>query len=249
MCAVAPKGKPKKRKKKMQRRNWNLFAGHSGSGGHGHDHDHTSDHSHDQGEVDGVDLFPQIDMDKVRCLNDRRSSGKCCLKPYAKRLDHTTYLLSEEDDPEIILHIPFTEAVRLAGICICADDNTNAPRNVKIFVNRDDVDFGLAEDLKADLYLKDMHKDVSADVIYFPRTFYLYVLFTSNDDKTLLLQYTAKNGKFTTCHSITIYVEDNWGGDETRINYIGMWSYCVFSVFTLPLILLFLSHSFSFYPH
>eukprot|EP00938_MAST-03A_sp_MAST-3A-sp1_P004915 g4915.t1 len=153
----------------MQRRNWERFAGHSGSGGHGHEHDHTSDHSHDQGEVDGVDLFPQIDMDKVRCLNDRRSSGKCCLKPYAKRLDHRTYLLSEEDDPEVILHVPFTEGVRLAGICICADDNTNAPRNVKIFVNREDVDFGLAEDLKADLYLKDMHKDVSADVFYFPR--------------------------------------------------------------------------------
>jgi len=156
----------------MQRRNWERFAGHSGSGGHGHEHDHTSDHSHDQGEVDGIDLFPQIDMDKVRCLNDRRSSGKCCLKPYAKRLDHRTYLLSEEDDPEVILHVPFTEGVRLAGICICADDNTNAPRNVKIFVNREDVDFGLAEDLKADLYLKDMHKDVSADVFYFPRTFF-----------------------------------------------------------------------------
>ena len=155
----------------MQRRNWERFAGHSGSGGHGHEHDHTSDHSHDQGEVDGIDLFPQIDMDKIRCLNDRRSSGKCCLKPYAKRLDHRTYLLSEEDDPEVILHVPFTEGVRLAGICICADDNTNAPRNVKIFVNREDVDFGLAEDLKADLYLKDMHKDVSADVFYFPRRF------------------------------------------------------------------------------
>ena len=35
----------------------------------------------------------------------------------------------------------------------------------------------------------------------------------------------ANNGKFTTCHSITIYVEDNWGGDETRINYIGMLLY------------------------
>ena len=207
---------------KMQRRNWERFAGHSGSGGHGHEHDHTSDHSHDQGEVDGIDLFPQIDMDKVRCLNDRRSSGKCCLKPYAKRLDHRTYLLSEEDDPEVILHVPFTEGVRLAGICICADDNTNAPRNVKIFVNREDVDFGLAEDLKADLYLKDMHKDVSADVFYFPRTFFFCFCLCLSTYVTNSRCTAANNGKFTTCHSITIYVEDNWGGDETRINYIGM---------------------------
>jgi hypothetical protein len=157
----------------MNGRNWDRFAGHSGSGGHGHEHDHMSDHSHDQTQVDGVDLFPQIAIDKVRCANERRSgTGKFCLKPYAKRLDHRKYLISEEDDPEVILHVPFTEAVRLAGICICANDDTSAPKNVKIFVNRDDIDFGLAEDLKADLYLKDMHKDVSADVFYFPRKYF-----------------------------------------------------------------------------
>lgn len=136
----------------------------------------------------------------MRCLNERRKdTGKFCLKPYSKRLDHRQYLLSEEDDPECILHVPFTEGVRLAGICVAAENADTAPRHLKIFVNRDDIDFGLAEDLKADMELKDMHRDVSAEVFYFP----------------------PRNGKFSTCHSLTIYVADNWGGDATRINYVG----------------------------
>ena len=185
-------------------RRWNQFAGHGslggGGGGHGHEHDHTSDHSHDQGEVDGVDLFPQIAMDRVRCLNERtHGMGKSCLKPYEKRLDHRTHLLSDEDDPECIIHVPFTESIRLVGLCICGNNDDTAPKHVKVFVNREDIDFSLAEDLKADMELKDLHRDVSADIFYFP----------------------PRNGKFTTCHSLTLYVSDNYGGDSTRINFIG----------------------------
>jgi len=181
-------------------RRWNTYTGHIGAGGHDHSHDASSDHTHDIEETEGVDLFPQIAMDKVQCLNERNTGiGKFCLKPYAKRLDHSRFLLSDEDDAECILHIPFSEAVRCTGICICADDNGTAPRIAKIFVNRNDVDFSLAEELKADMKLTDMHRDVSAEVFYF----------------------TPRSGKFTTCHSLTIYVSDNWGGDSTRINYIG----------------------------
>lgn len=46
----------------------------------------------------------------VRCLNESVPGGALnCLKPWDKRRDPQPRLESEEDDPELIIFVPFTQ--------------------------------------------------------------------------------------------------------------------------------------------
>lgn len=47
---------------------------------------------------------------RVRCLNESApGSALNCLKPWDKRRDPEPFLESEEDDPELIIFVPFTQ--------------------------------------------------------------------------------------------------------------------------------------------
>jgi hypothetical protein len=114
--------------------------------GHSHDHDHGDDL--------GVSLRPQIDLPAVTCLNEEiHNSGRAILKIHEERLSTEPFLRSQEDDPELLLHIPFTEAVTCQSISIrsVVDAGVEAapPRKIKIWTNRDDLDFEMARDLEA----------------------------------------------------------------------------------------------------
>lgn len=58
----------------------------------------------------------------VRCLNESApGSGLSCLKPWDKRRDPQPRLESEEDDPELIIYVPFTQVRGLAcGVGRCS---------------------------------------------------------------------------------------------------------------------------------
>ena len=106
------------------------------SRGHSHDHDHGDDL--------GLSLRPQIDLDAVACLNeDRPNMGRSILKLHEERLSGDPFLRSQEDDPELLLYIPFTEAVTVLNISIRStpdnnDDDVAAapPRTVKLSPTR-----------------------------------------------------------------------------------------------------------------
>ena len=49
---------------------------------------------------------------------------------------------SEEDDPELLLHIPLAGAVKLTGISVIGGPGGAAPARLRAFINRDDLDFG-----------------------------------------------------------------------------------------------------------
>ena len=130
----------------------------------GHSHDHLD---HEDGL--GLSLRPLIDFPKVRCLNESRpNSGRDILKLHEERLSSTPSLISQEDDPELLLYIPFTEAVTITFIAIRSiveivtqgnnnDNNqfpTAPPRRVKLFTNRDDLDFDTARDMDAQMSLE-----------------------------------------------------------------------------------------------
>lgn len=72
-----------------------------------------------------------------------------------ERLSAEPYLKSIEDDPELLLYIPFTEAVAVRSIPMrsvtsdAADAAAATPtRHIKIFSNRDDLDFEAARAMK-----------------------------------------------------------------------------------------------------
>lgn len=113
--------------------------------GHTHDHDHSDDL--------GLSLRKYVDLDRVECLNEETAgSGRAILKPHEERLSAEPSLCSPEGDPELLLTIPFTEAVTIQSITV-RDSSTNtetaSPRKIKIFTNREDLDFETARELPA----------------------------------------------------------------------------------------------------
>ena len=57
-----------------------------------------------------------MDRERVICLNERlEGMGKRCIKPWDMRLDATEFVDSEVDDPQLIITVPFTVAVK---VCI-----------------------------------------------------------------------------------------------------------------------------------
>ena len=84
----------------------------------------------------------------VTALNARDLvSAALVLRPWHERRLVDTALESTEDDPELLLHIPFTADVRLRGILVAGGSEGRAPTEMRAFVNRNDVDFGLAGEL------------------------------------------------------------------------------------------------------
>jgi hypothetical protein len=99
-----------------------------------------------------------------------------------------------------LIHIPFTEACCIKSICFVGHTGGQAPRNVKLWTNKEahDIDFETAEESKGDQEITQLHEDIEAECYYF-----------------------CRRDKFNTVSSVTIFISDNYGADTTRINFIG----------------------------
>eukprot|EP00545_Synedropsis_sp_CCMP1620_P007915 CAMPEP_0119003136 /NCGR_PEP_ID=MMETSP1176-20130426/375_1 /TAXON_ID=265551 /ORGANISM="Synedropsis recta cf, Strain CCMP1620" /LENGTH=214 /DNA_ID=CAMNT_0006954705 /DNA_START=50 /DNA_END=694 /DNA_ORIENTATION=- len=168
--------------------------------GHSHDHDH--------GDELGLSLRPQIDQPKVFCLNEEvANAGRSILKIHEERLSATPSLTSPDDDPELLLVIPFTESVTLQSISIrsLTSENTAPPKNIKIFANRDDLDFEMAREMPPDMKLELLptYHFVEGSIDYPCRP----------------------AGRFQNISSVTIFVQDNYdesGEQPTEITFVGL---------------------------
>ncbi|RLN93157.1 hypothetical protein BBJ28_00008434 [Nothophytophthora sp. Chile5] len=158
---------------------------HEQHGGHDHSHDHSHDHD-DVEDANGDSLYPFIDTSKLRVLNAQDPQAAAHpFKPFHERHDRSRFLASNDDDPELLLFIPFT--------------------------NRDDIDFSSANELPAQQTLN-LAEDQSANIDY---PLQRLPPFTT-------LCFCCRVRKFQGVSSITLFVEDSFGGDETRIYYIGL---------------------------
>ena len=70
-------------------------------------------------------------------------------KPYEERQDRTKFMDSEEDDPQVIIHIPFTCPVKIRAIVVMGGPEGAAPLRLRAFINREALDFSDAEDAPA----------------------------------------------------------------------------------------------------
>ncbi|KAF9578584.1 hypothetical protein BGW38_005548 [Lunasporangiospora selenospora] len=152
--------------------------GHGHGDGHGHGHDH--DHSHDAPDSDLVheSLYQKIDHDNVTCLNESApNAGRNVLKPWHEKMDDT----------------------KLKSISIRSEPGETAPKKLKAFVNKDDLDFDNAESTGATqewTLVEDTNNQVA--------------------------EYSTRIAKFTSIRSLTLYFSENYGGDTTRISFIGL---------------------------
>ena len=166
--------------------------------GHSHDHDH--------GDELGMSLRPQIDFPRVVCLNEEvPNSGRAVLKLHEERLTAQPSLCSPGDDPELLLTIPFTESVTIQSISVksMARDNTSPPKTLKLFTNREDLDFDTARELAPQMTFELLppHHFTEGSIDYPLRP----------------------AGRFQNISSITLYFQDNYDDEKsTEITFIGL---------------------------
>ena len=184
---------------------------------HSHDHEHDDDAGHS--------LRDYVDIPQVWCLNEEeRNSCQKIIKPYEERFSTLPFLLSQfedddDEDPELLLHVPFVEAVTIKSISISGPmrttdashqgRNTAGPKSVKIFVDRD-LDFDTARELPPDMKLDLLPPEHSL----------------GDDGEPGTLDYPVRpSGKFQNIGSITMYFNDNFSGEEeyrqTEISFVG----------------------------
>lgn len=179
-----------------------------GCTGHSHDHDHEDER--------GICMYEFIDKEGTRCLNEVvNDSGKSVIKAFGDRFSADPFVQSPEDDPELLFQIPFTESLTLQSISIhnfaTSAEDTSSPRTIKVFANRDDLDFETARELEPSQTLElvpDSHLSEAH----------------GNDEGTIDYPFRPA-GRFQNITSICIFVENNFdesGEAGTSISYIGL---------------------------
>jgi hypothetical protein len=102
----------------------------------------------------------------------------------------------------MVANIPvssFTGQVKLHSFLIRTSNSNSAPKDLKVFINRDDLDFPTASDLPA---TQEFYLSQTSDVQEIP----------------------VKRALFGKVQSLTLFFVDNFGGGEedvTRISYLG----------------------------
>ena len=164
------------------------------------------------------------------------NAGRSILKPYVDRLSLEPNLqsLRDDDDLELLMHIPFTEAVSIKSICISGRSSvyvpsgdeaeaTSAPFTCKVFANRTDLDFDTARELDSDVTIELLPPEHLVDIQ------------TNDGQGGGTLDYPLRPAsKFKYCTSVTLFFGDNYaqrlaeaeGRDDdhripTEITFIG----------------------------
>jgi hypothetical protein len=181
----------------------------------GHSHDNT-EHGDDG---PGIPLRSSIDFPNVICLNEEREhAGRSILKLHEERLTATPFLSSPPGDPELLLIVPFVESVSILSITIQSTiSNTTSttttvspPRTIRLFTNRDDLDFETARELPPQMELQLVSPD------------HYYV-----GEGTTIDYPCRPAGRFQNITCLALLVVDNFHHEEnqdecsTIITYIG----------------------------
>lgn len=158
-------------------------------------HDHDCD-EHDCGAM--WILNQHVDTPKVRALNESvPGSCKELFRSWEERLDFTKCCTSDEDDPELIIHVPFTSDVKLKSLCVIGGFDGSSPSKLKVFVNREDIDFTNAHDVPATQEWE-LAENVRGEI-----------------------EYQTKFTKFQSVASLTMFFPESFSGDATTIHFIG----------------------------
>ncbi|KXT12481.1 hypothetical protein AC579_7366 [Pseudocercospora musae] len=169
---------------------------------HGHDHSEGASHDHTDDLTPALQnhIYSQIDFSAVNTLNEStpHSGSSIVQKTWTDRLSPTPELVSDADE-QLLMHVPFTAQIRLHSILIRTSTTDSAPLTLKVYVNREGLDFSTASDLEPTQKLE---------------------LSQTND----VQEVPVKRALFNSVRSLDLFFEENWGRgqeDETRIIYLG----------------------------
>ncbi|KAH9761483.1 PITH domain-containing protein [Citrus sinensis] len=108
------------------------------------------------------------------------------------------HLESNDGDPELLVYIPFTTDVKIKSISIVGGADGTSPSKMRVFINREGIDFSDAQDMQA-IQEWDLVENLQG-----------------------VLEYQTRYSKFQSVANITLHFPDNFGGDTTQIHYIGL---------------------------
>jgi hypothetical protein len=146
----------------------------------------------------GQDLLPYIDTVNVTCLNELQfDSAKRVFKTRDNKLDRTDSVRSNENDPVLLMTVPFTTPVKVHSVCVIGGLDGSAPSLVKVYANRPYLDFTSAEELSPTQQF---------DLI-------------ENHDGTY--EYPTRVSKFMNVTALQLYFPQNFGCNIMEITYLG----------------------------
>ena len=144
-----------------------------------------------------VNLKNSINIFEVYAYNEKVSQS--CQKIFKDKedmLDKKDFCESNDDDPELLINIPFYSQVAIKSMRLIGGEDGTAPSKVKLYVNATNPDFDLLEG-------KPTHQ---IDTI-------------ENPDGSLV--YNLPQFKFGAVWNLTLIVPSCINSDHTKIYYIG----------------------------
>ncbi|RAK73918.1 PITH domain-containing protein [Aspergillus fijiensis CBS 313.89] len=175
---------------------------HGHGGGHCHDED-GHDHSNDITPAIQSLLYSQVQFDSITTLNEAtpKSGAAIVKKTWAERLNDEPELESDADE-QLLMYIPFTGQVKVHSLLVYTAPTPSAPKTLKLFKNRDDIDFATASELSPTQTIEIPQPVAGADVFEIP----------------------LNRAHWNATTSITLFFEDNWSDGEedvTKVGYVG----------------------------
>jgi len=149
-----------------------------------------------------VSLLEYLDLSQLNCLNESSEHTlESILKHKSKNNSPDCYLQSDADE-QLILNIPFNQTVRVRSIVIQGSLADEAPKDLKLAVNRLNLGFDDVQDAE--------EPDVAQVLFLDPANVH-------NSSQPIPLRFV----RFQTVNSLHIFVHSNQGGAEyTRIDSI-----------------------------
>ena len=99
------------------------------------------DHDCDASTCGNASLHAFVDVPAVTAFNAREDdAAPGVIRAWERRHDRTGRALVSEDDGELVIRIPFTTDVKLRGVMVLGGADGRAPREMRAFANRRDID-------------------------------------------------------------------------------------------------------------
>ena len=182
----------------------------------------TDDDNKSEDEIKPMSLLPLIYLPGVYCQNeDIVGSGAKILKVDEEQLSVEPSLRSQRDDAELLLHIPFMETVTIQSIMVGRSSQlfarsrqqiSSPPKTLKVFVDRNDIDFETARVLPAQATIELDTPPASAAT------------------RGAVGDIRVPLGRFRDVSSVTLFFANNHCYDDkpcsTEVTYVGFKGFC-----------------------
>ncbi|XP_020080239.1 PITH domain-containing protein 1-like isoform X2 [Ananas comosus] len=137
----------------------------------------------------------------MACLHDHSCEDHNCSSDFSlyKHIDFSKGLLeSNEDDPELLVFIPFTCDVKIKSIAVVGGSGGTSPSKMRAFINREGIDFSDAQNMQP-VQEWELTENLQG-----------------------VLEYQTRFSRFQSVANLTLHFPENFGGNTTQIYYIGL---------------------------